>query len=553
MSIIAHHEILSVAGGFPPAVFPASLTDYVLWLDPADLALSNGNEVLSWQDKTSTYTAQSVSGRAFAYQDQTNFIHDQSLLRSNNADEYVEINSLPFGTNFTLSICVALDTLTVFGEAENFHIFRHAAGNIGIQVQADSNYVFYASINSSIQAITVTKEVPVQSFVMLTIRYDGANLEAFVDGRRFSSLSIAGNATIATDTLCVLRHPTAENPAFYGCPSAYIGDVWLWDRAVTNTELEELTAYTKDRYWAVPLNTSISNLGYSGHDIEVVGTTAHMLHTTDGVTWNYSTASTADPHTWVLQASDVLNYSGVISASRDVCAKLYSGTWYVLVGDRGPGTPDFAGGDIYLYTGASLSALAIANSGNPVLVGDNTPGSIQGSLRYPAMLSPTESPDGNWWVWMDYRTDSTPGLYGGIIRATGSTLTSLTLDGTATILPDGTSTLRWDSDDIVAPDVMQKNGKYYIVATGYNATYDAANFSPPIYSHWGQLWESDDAINWSEVNPYCYLDNRLIEGSPTEGRGGITTFYNVGPDTYIYRHIGLLDVMDVFGPLKLGV
>lgn len=477
---------------------PTDITGCVVWLDPGTISATDGDPVGSWTDQSGSGNdaTSSLTDRP-TYRDGTDFYHGQPTIEFTSQAHRLEIAADATLNNAQVTYAVVCRLEDVEAHADPKWIINKLntnASTIGIRV-ADEGianeglYEVFFRLNGSEGTVReLASRGPVrQAWTVLLFRYDGSTGELYVDEDLSDSLSVSGSIDPDNSGKLVIGNHTTSDIAFEG----HIGDVVVYNKALSNTERDDLITWLKDKYpnseyvkTSSILSSGIrharirtaSETGKSGHQMLVVTTSGAI---------NHYTSTTGSPHTWTLQNSGVIPTD---ASYRTLDFVVISNTWYVYV-DRASSF-----GAIELWTGSDITSLT-EHASSPVITG--SAGDYQ---RTPAVIEES----GSWTMLIDVRTDSVTGNLGYIDRWTSANGISWTKDSanSPVLSPTGDG---FEGTDVGHPFIYKVGtGDYLLAYAGFNEDHP---LGVSVFPHEIGLASSTDLITFTRLNKNPVLTN----------------------------------------------
>lgn len=232
---------------------PPSSAGQVLWLDANDcttISLASGGTVTKWADKSGRGydVSQSTSGYRPVYT--TNVLNSKPIIRFDGTDDVLTNTSFMNFTNITM-IGVGKynsgDTTQAIAEVSTNTTNR---GALLFYETADSKF---RSWDGTMDSTVYTETLPVTH--IFSGVSDGTNDYYYVDGSLKQSVA-SGTLTSTTDRVHIGQLVSATTYAMKGD----IGEVLVYDRALTNSERESVESYLASKWDIDRIPTDISSL-----------------------------------------------------------------------------------------------------------------------------------------------------------------------------------------------------------------------------------------------------------------------------------------------------
>lgn len=455
---------------------PTSITGCALWLDPNSLSATHndGDLVSSWADETANNNDASSSGTARpTFRDGSDFYHGEPTLEFSGGDDKLTVAadaSLDNG-QFTYAIVCRYDDLRENSDPRwLLNKVNTNASTVGLRVadkeaanSASGKYQGFLRLDGSESTVeeVIGRGPSKQAWTVLLLRYDGTDLELYVDEHLAATEAASGSADTDNSGALYIGNHSSANTAWIG----HIAEVVVYDNAISDANRDDLIDWLKAKYPNSEYVEQGSILPASMRSCRIrtaseTGLTKHqmLVVTTSGNIRHYD-APTTDPHNWTLRDFNVIPAN---SAYRTLDFIVDGGTWYVYV-DRAN-----CCGAVELWTGNSVSNLS-SHDANPIIAG--SPGDY---VRTPAVIKEGTS----WTMILDIRTDSVLGNDGHLDRWTSSDGEFWKKDKTNSPVLEPTGN-GFEHSDVTHPAIIKLGTNDYLLAyVGYNEYHPMASVFP---------------------------------------------------------------------------
>lgn len=450
---------------------PEDITGCAMWLNPGDLSLTDGDPVSSWADNTLSNNDATASGTARpTYRDGSDHYHGKPNIEFSSASHRLTVAadaSLDNG-EITYAIVCRYDDLRENSDPRwLLNKVNTNASTVGLRVadkeaanSASGKYQSFSRLDgdeSNFEDV-IGRGPSKQAWTVLLLRYDGSTIELYVDDHLAESVSATGAIDTDNSGALYIGNHSSVNVAWVG----RIGDVVVYDNAISDTDRDDLIDWLKDKYKNSEYTEQGSVLGTGNRSCRVrtaseTGLTKNqmLVVTTAGNIHHYDSPTT-DPHNWTLRNSNVIpanaNY-------RTLDFLVDGGTWYVFA------DISHCCGAVELWEGSAVTSLA-EHDANPVIAGK--PGRY---VRTPAVLKEGS----NWTMILDVRTDFALGNKGHLERWT-STDGAFWERDQIVLSPTGDG---FEHSDVTHPALYKVGTNDYILAyVGYNDKHPMTSVFP---------------------------------------------------------------------------
>ena len=448
---------------------PDEIAGLVMWLDPDQISgVNQGEDVTTFPDRSgnSLDAVQNTTAQKPHYDDGSTFIHGKPGVRFDaSADErmLVAANALLDNGQFTYFVGVFLTELPT---SSRFLINKTAtnANTVGIrQITA----IWQASIRLASDPSTTlpsdTRGYFCQGFNILALSCDGTTKRLYINGQLAIEEAIGGDVdTTAGGNLSIGAHPTTSNTTL----GAIHYDHLYYDQALSEADIFRLFDWYYSQYPKIydyvdvnpVLDVYHDNFRESSAAFSLDGSTAYMSYINNaGTGVRYATAPLSDP--WNFTDQGDIFVDGAISV-RGNCLKRYSGNWYLFYDRRDLG-------QIELRQATTIGGLAGA-AVQVVLTGTTGDESF---VRYPWVLTPDETHDGQWHMLYDGRLLNPTAGFGSVYHATSTDGIAWVRDTANNPVIPRTGDSTWEASDIGSPCAIYTGGQYLVTYFGFDEAF----------------------------------------------------------------------------------